>query len=155
MSDVVRFRVITCSKELFLDLQVIDVKESMSDEMLTLEAGLAVLEVTPSHRISVPNPSFTGSSQEPPVLPNWKKASELNKGDSVMCEDGEAKELKVGKTQLEEAAPVYNIRFKPDVPVVVFAQPSSILSRGAYAKFVSCIRFFQMEGAKIFATLRS
>ena len=124
-----------------LNLQVSELKEGESSEMIRLTADNAVLEVTPTHRISVPNMGSTGSApaQVPSGSEACKMARELQKGDYVVCEDGVNKQLtNVEKVLLDKPVKVYSPRFTPDLPVPVFsAPPNTILSKGA-CRFVSC-----------------
>lgn len=121
--------------------------QSWSSTMAKLVAGQAILEVTPTHRISVPH-ALSGSSGAAPVTylagqpggsspTDTKQARELTIGDFVCCEDGVNQLTHVEEYELETPVPVFNIRFKPDVPVLVFSPPPNrILSRGTLCFYV-------------------
>ena len=114
--------------------------------MMKLEADSAILEVTPPHRIAVPN---AGSSQDPSLSPgDYKLAKELREGDPVLC-DGTVKHLtKVTNLEMDLPVRVYQLRFKPDLPVVVFSTPTHVIaSRGGEIFMIFKLRLVPKWGS--------
>ena len=105
-------------------LEVVEIKEARTTEVVDLKAGAATLRVTPDH--SVPIPNAEGKAGGHHCLP----AGKLKVGDFVMNSSGEPVALTTAKT-LPTECNVLKIVFKPDLPVAVFPNPSScILSKG-------------------------
>ncbi|CAE7541754.1 unnamed protein product [Symbiodinium sp. CCMP2592] len=90
-------------------------------EIVHLQAGDASLDVTPDHRVQVPD--ATGEWDENLYRP----AGALKTGDLVMLDSGEPAELTDAKTLPMECS-VVKIRLDPHLPVAVFSRPACIVS---------------------------
>ncbi|CAE7206797.1 unnamed protein product [Symbiodinium natans] len=94
-----------------------------ANEVVDLQAGAAMLRVTPDHLVQVPD--ATGEFVKDLYLP----AGELKAGDRVMLDSGEPMTLtSVAIRSLE--CEVLKITFEPHLPVAVFSCPPCILSLG-------------------------
>lgn len=103
-------------------------------EVLQLEAGEAKLTVTGNHRLMVP--AMEGHQGVQDML-----ATKLGIGDVVICKTAEGSTVEREITDIlvmtvedSEQFEVFEITFKPDVPVAVFQVPSEILLSKGFKK---------------------
>ena len=105
-------------------LEVVEIKEARTTEVVDLKAAGATLLVTPDHPVLVPDAGGKGGCHL------YMPAGKLKVGDFVMNNSGEPVALTTAET-LPTECNVLKIVFKPDLPVAVFPNPSScILSKG-------------------------
>ena len=94
-----------------------------ASEVVELQAGAAILRVTPDHLVKVADPK--GEAEESLYL----AAGQLKAGDLVVLDSGEAAALS-SVVLRREACQVLKVVFEPDLPVAVFSRPTCILSLG-------------------------
>ncbi|CAE7541360.1 unnamed protein product [Symbiodinium sp. CCMP2592] len=99
----------------------------LATEVVDLQAGGAMLRVTPDHPVQVPD--ARGELDKILYIP----AGQLKVGDSVVLDSGEAAELTGVNFQATECE-VLKIVFEPDLPVAVFSAPPCIQSKGHQKK---------------------
>ena len=94
-----------------------------ASEVVELQAGAAILRVTPDHLVQVADPK--GEAEESLYL----AAGQLKAGDLVVLDSGEAAALS-SVVLRREACQVLKVVFEPDLPVAVFSRPTCILILG-------------------------
>ncbi|CAE7783222.1 unnamed protein product [Symbiodinium sp. CCMP2592] len=96
-------------------------------EVVELQAGAAVLQVTPDHLVQVADPK--GKAEDNLYL----AAGNLKTGDLVMLDSGEVAAL-TSVVMRRMPCQVLKIVFEPYLPVAVFSRPACILSLGQKKK---------------------
>ena len=93
-------------------------------QVIHLQAGAAILEVTPNHLVQVSGVNGELDSDR------FLKAGSLKTGDKVLLDCGKPVELTSVETYEDVRCEVLKIFFSPDLPVATFSKPPCILSLG-------------------------
>ena len=96
-------------------------------EVVELQAGAAVLQVTPDHLVQVADPKGKAADNL------YLAAGKLKTGDPVMLDSGEVAAL-TSVVMRRMPCQVLKIVFEPYLPVAVFSRPACILSLGQKKK---------------------
>ncbi|CAE7228975.1 unnamed protein product [Symbiodinium sp. CCMP2456] len=99
-------------------------------QIVRLQAGAAMLQVTPDHLVEVPS---TVKDREGGASSLYVEAGSLEKGMFVMLDSGEPEALTSVESECGDFE-VLKLTFKPNLSVKVFSCPPCILSRGASMK---------------------